>query len=178
MSDALPRMPGNDESNQPVTLVVQQSLLILRGRSRYDWEWTEIPVPNVTVTGPEQQVCLNRCFVIKALRFGLAEIEVRDSFSPVLFTGPGKQLFAMPMRLDAPPATAQPQPEPSPQEATRPTEATEPVPPSTGQPDNPTEQNTTNGNKQHHRTARSGARQPKAHERRHGYRVQSRRRPD
>src|ERR1019366_8685229 len=106
-------------------------------------EWAEVPVPEVSVIGASQRVCLNRTFITKALRFGLSEFEVQDALSPVVFTAPGKKLLAMIIHSDDAPATAQPQSEPatpSPQEATKPTETAESAPRPPLQPDNLTEQ--------------------------------------
>ena len=43
--DALPRMPGSDETGQSVTVAVEGGGLLLRSRSRLSNEWTEIPIP-------------------------------------------------------------------------------------------------------------------------------------
>ena len=115
-------------------------LLLQRSRPRLSNEWTEIPIPGVSVTGPDTRVCLNRSFITKALRFGLTEIEVQDALSPVVFTAPGKKMVAMPLRLEGEiPATAQASSsatEPSSQEAAQPTETAPaaPRPPLEAQP--------------------------------------------
>ena len=125
--DALPRMPGGDESDQPVTVVIEGGKLLLRSRPQCSDEWTEIPVPDVSVTGPDQRVCLNRTFITKALRFGFTEFEVQDALEPSPVHRTGKEdEWPCRMRFDDAPATAQAnsQPsQPSPQEATKPTEA-------------------------------------------------------
>jgi len=142
MLDALPQKPGNDDSHQPVTVIVRPGRLILRSRPRLGAEWAEVPVPGVSVIGASQRVCLNRTFITKALRFGFSEFEVQDALSPVVFTAPGKKLLAMIIHSADAPATAQTQSEsttPSAQEATKPTEIAEAAPRPPLQPDNPTE---------------------------------------
>ena len=87
--DALPRMPGSGESDQAVTIAVEGGKLLLRSRAQSSDEWTEIPVPGVSVTGSDQHVCLNRTFITKALRFGFTEFEVQDALNsgPVHWAG-------------------------------------------------------------------------------------------
>jgi DNA polymerase III sliding clamp (beta) subunit (PCNA family) len=139
--DALPRMPGTDDASQPVTLRIQAPQLILRSRPAQSNQWVEVPVSGVSIIGADQQVCLDRTFITKALRFGFTEFAVQDSLNPVLFTAPGRKFVAAVMRLDdapvAPQADTQPTPT-SPQEAVQ-AEAVEPAIPSAAQPVNSTE---------------------------------------
>ncbi len=131
MLDALPRLPGGDDLDQPVTLIIAGGQFRLAAQGKDDKQASEVPVPGVEVTGPDVQLRLNRSFVTKALRFGFTTFELRDSLGPILFTGPGRKLVAMPLRL----ASATPQ-KPSPQ----PTEAAAPATPSAEAPEEtPTE---------------------------------------
>ena len=43
------------------------------------------------------EVLLNREYVLRALRFGLVQIEVQDPITPVLFSAAGKTLTIMPV---------------------------------------------------------------------------------
>lgn len=139
--EALPRMPGFDDSSQPVVLAVHGGKLALCSRSKHSDHWTEVPVPGTSAEGPDQRVCLNRSFVTKGLRFGFTELEIENGISPVLFTGPGKTMIVMPMRLDDPPVPSEPT-QPSSQPEVTPAETAEAATPSAVQPENPTEPHT------------------------------------
>jgi hypothetical protein len=101
------------------------------GRGKDDKQASEVPIPGATVTGPDTQIRLDREFVSKALRFGFNAFELTDALSPILFTGPGRKLVAMPLRLDSA-HSAKPTPQP--------TEAAAATPPSAEAPEStPTE---------------------------------------
>lgn len=135
MLDALPRLPGGDDLDQPVTLIIVGGQFRLAAQGKDDKQASEVPVAGVEVTGPDVQLRLNRIFVTKALRFGFIAFELRDSLGPILFTAPGRKLIAMPLRL----ASATPQ-KPSPQ----PAEAAAPATPSAEQPEEtPTDERNT-----------------------------------
>jgi DNA polymerase III sliding clamp (beta) subunit (PCNA family) len=132
MLDALPRLPGGDHLDQPVTLIIAEGQFRLAAQGKADRQASEVPVPGVEVAGPDVLLRLNRSFVSKALRFGFTTFELRDSLGPILFTGPGRKLVAMPLRLES--ATPQ---KPSPQPDA---EAAAPASPSAEAPEeNPTE---------------------------------------
>jgi hypothetical protein len=95
-------------------------------------DWTEVPVPGVTVSGPDNEVGINRTYLTKALRFGFTEFTVHDPLTPVVFTAPGRMVLVMPVRLDSAPATPKNNPPPP--------EAAASTSPSVAQPENPTEQ--------------------------------------
>jgi DNA polymerase III sliding clamp (beta) subunit (PCNA family) len=132
MLDVLPRLPGMNESCQSVSLVLNGGGMLVRGREP-GADWTEVPVPAVTIHGDAKEVSLNRSYLARALRFGFTELVVLDALSPVLFTAPGRTLLVMPVRTDnTPAAPAQNNPPPP--------EAAESTPPSAAQPVNPTEE--------------------------------------
>jgi len=131
--DVLPRLPGMNDQYGTIRLVLKSSGMVVGGRDHPTHDWTEIPVPGVTVHGPDNEVAISRTYVTKALRFGFTEITVHDALSPVVFTAPGRTLLAMPISLDGTPATPV-------QNAPPPTEAAASTSPSVDQPDNPTEQ--------------------------------------
>jgi DNA polymerase III sliding clamp (beta) subunit (PCNA family) len=141
--DALARMPGPEEPSQPVMMLTRPGLLVLRSRPGAGDQWTEVPIAGVTVSGPEQRICVNRIYLIKALRFGFVQFKIQDHLSPIIFSAAGKTLIAMPMRFaDAP----EPTPikvddaQRSPQPVISPAESAEPAYPSAVQPINPTEE--------------------------------------
>ena len=133
MLDALPRLPGGDDLDQPVTLVVAGGQLGLSAKAKGEAHANEVPVPDARVLGKDIRLRLNRSFVTKALRFGFTTFELRDEFGPILFTAPGRNLIAMPLRegpLPATTATPQTTPQPS-------AEAAAPASPSAGQAESP-----------------------------------------
>lgn len=61
---------------------------------------TEVSVSSVEVTGELVTVCLNRNYLLKALRFGLTEIQIQDALSAVRCADQsGRQMVIMPMRM-------------------------------------------------------------------------------
>jgi DNA polymerase III sliding clamp (beta) subunit (PCNA family) len=132
MLDVLPRLPGMNDLCRSISLVLKSSGMVVRGRDRAPDDWTEVPVPGVTIHGPDNEVGINRTYLTKALRFGFTEFTVHDPLTPVVFTAPGRTLLVMPVRLDGAPAT--------PNNTPPPPEAAESTSPSVAQPDNPTDQ--------------------------------------
>lgn len=138
--NALPRLPGNDHVNQPVSLEIKGRDLTLKAESK-EGEWTVIPVPAKVSGGPET-VCLNRTLLAKALKFGCTEIGIvppdKDGPNPVLLTTKGKILVISQVRPSAETTagTATPQPSSPPKNASAET-------PSSAESKNQTEERTT-----------------------------------
>jgi DNA polymerase III sliding clamp (beta) subunit (PCNA family) len=137
--EALPLLPGNEDVNRAVTLVAGNGLLI-KARGEDQPEWTKINVPNASVIGKAVEVALNRSFLFKALRFGLSEIQIQDSLSPLVFSAPGKTVIVMPVRMDGPPETPAPEPAAAAVQPLSQTENTPTAPPSTPGVHNATEE--------------------------------------
>lgn len=140
LREALPKLPGGQEDNQAVTLLVEGSELWVLARSKSCSAWTRIPVTGATVKGESTRVTINRGYAVKALKIGLTEIAIQDSCSALVFTGNGQKMVVMPIRMEGsddaaventaspasetkpsepPPAkepTPQPQPQPQPEE--------------------------------------------------------------
>src|SRR5207302_9637831 len=96
--------------NQSVGLKLDQRReLVLFARAAGTGKPTEVGFSGVEVTGKPVTVCLNRNYLLKALRFGLSEIQIQDALSPVRCTDQtGRQLVIMPIRVDG--VTPQPAP--------------------------------------------------------------------
>ncbi len=121
----IPRLPGEDQPNHTMGLQVQQGKLFLRGWNQGQEQPTEIEVPDVTVEGTPAMVHLNRKYLLKAIGFGLHQIDVQEALKPLRFSdGSSRQMIVMPVRVDGftnapagintPPSTpAAIQPEPS-----------------------------------------------------------------
>jgi DNA polymerase III sliding clamp (beta) subunit (PCNA family) len=126
MLQVIPRLPGADSFNSPIRLRTDRCLH-LDGRNKDQDGWTSIPVQDVTITGGPIVTCLNREYLLKALRFNLNQVEIEDALTPVVFSNTGKRLVVMPVRLegDKPQVSAPVQPSPPPQQQT----AEQPTPP-------------------------------------------------
>ena len=113
----IPRLPGGDMFNEPLTIKVHQARVFVSGRVKIG-KAPEIEIEGVKVSGPNENiVSLNREYFARALRFGLNRIEIEDELSIVRFVNGGRQIVVMPLRPE--------------QAGAAPTAATPPKPPST-----------------------------------------------
>ena len=95
---AVPLLPGGEDRHSPITLeVLAGGKVFVKGLSKGQKESTSIAVPEVKVTGQPVEVLLNREYVLRALRFGLVQVDVQDPITPVLFSATGKTLTIMPV---------------------------------------------------------------------------------
>jgi DNA polymerase III sliding clamp (beta) subunit (PCNA family) len=93
----IPRLPGADMFNEPLTIKVQQGRVFVSGRVKFG-KAPEIEIEG-RVTGPKDNlVSLNREYFARALRFGLNRIEIEDELSIVRFVNGGRQIVVMPLR--------------------------------------------------------------------------------
>jgi hypothetical protein len=108
-ADIIGKLPC-DAINHPVGLKLdQRGKLVLFSRAAGTGKPTEVGFSGVEVTGKPVTVLLNRNYLLKALRFGLSEIQIQDALSPVRCTDQtGRQLVIMPIRMDG--VTPQPAP--------------------------------------------------------------------
>jgi DNA polymerase III sliding clamp (beta) subunit (PCNA family) len=111
--NALPKMPGADGQHKSVSMVVHENNLLLQARQSDSDNWTTLPVVHAKVSGKPIHITLNRDYLIKALRFGLLDVELMDDRSPLVFKNEGKKLIVMPVRPEAvPKPESQPHPAP------------------------------------------------------------------
>ena len=91
-----------DGINHPIGLKLgPEGKLILFGRAAGTDKLTEAAFAAVEAKGDPVTICLNRNYLIKALRFGLTEIQIADSLSPIRCSDQsGRQMIIMPIRLD------------------------------------------------------------------------------
>src|SRR6266480_707093 len=99
--EVVAKLPS-DGINHPVGLKLgPESKLILFGRASGTDKFTEAGFSVVEAKGDPVTICLNRNYLIKALRFGLTEIQITDSLSPIRCSDEsGRQIIIMPIRLD------------------------------------------------------------------------------
>ena len=140
-----PRLPGANLVTQPVGLAIGDSTLSLKAREGEKDGWTIVPVSGVKTLGKPVTIHLNRDFLLKAMEFGLTELEVEDAQSAMRFRNGGRQMIVMPVNVEnTPPTTpAKAQVKPvEPSASTTPASETKPpvVQPSTP---TPTERKTT-----------------------------------
>ncbi len=119
----IPKLPGLNSPHSTVRLRVD-SYLNIEGPNKDQDEWTSIPVQNVAVTGKAVTIAFNRQYLLTALKFGLSELQINTSLTPMVLSKGGKRMVIMPVNLEKPTPTAT---DPSQQPALAP-EATTPTP--------------------------------------------------
>jgi DNA polymerase III sliding clamp (beta) subunit (PCNA family) len=111
----IPNLPGKDTEHQAIRLCTGKNSLLVEGRNKEDEEWTSIAVADVTVTGKAKEICLNRDYLLPALKFGLVELAIDNELSPMVCSHVGKRIVIMPVRPSAPTTKVEaPKPSPTP----------------------------------------------------------------
>ncbi|WCJ60709.1 hypothetical protein NXS98_06165 [Fontisphaera persica] len=108
LQQLLPKLPGNDDINRGITLDVTKTLTV-KAHARGSSDWTSVVVPEVKITGKPNLICLNRDYLLKALSFGLHNLDLYDELSPMVFSTAGKRMVVMPIRLEATAPVPQPE---------------------------------------------------------------------
>jgi DNA polymerase III sliding clamp (beta) subunit (PCNA family)/exonuclease VII small subunit len=141
MQQAIPLLPGAESFNQTIVLEVADKSLSLHARGKDDQEDTRMVVPEVRIIGKPVVAALNRTYLLQALRFGLSDIRILDSLTPLVFSQAGKTMIVMPIRLEepAPPVSPTVAENSSAPISTSPPENAPAAPPSPAGADNPTE---------------------------------------
>jgi len=115
--DVVPKLPGAEDINQPVSLVItSERKLVLQVQGKDTESPVTIPVPAATVRGNAVTVQVNRNYLSKALKWGLIEVEFYPKEMPILiFKSEGTRLVIACLRADdAPPTTQSQQPKTNP----------------------------------------------------------------
>jgi DNA polymerase III sliding clamp (beta) subunit (PCNA family) len=120
----VPNLPGNEAPNHTLRLRIDRYLNV-EGPNKEDATWTSVPVQEVNVYGEPVTIGINRHYLLNAIKFGLNQLEIQDSLSPMVFSNGGKRMVVMPINLDAGKTTVTPVKEPS----TKPQQPTETAPP-------------------------------------------------
>jgi DNA polymerase III sliding clamp (beta) subunit (PCNA family) len=112
LAEIITKLPS-DAVNHPIGIKLGPgSNVILFGRASGTDKFTEAGFNAGEVKGGPVTICLNRNFLIKALRFGLTKIEIADALSPIRCSDEsGRQMIIMPIRLDG--VTSNPPTQPS-----------------------------------------------------------------
>jgi histone deacetylase complex regulatory component SIN3 len=143
MLKAVPLLPGAETLNQTIVLEVAADRLALKAQGQDQKDWTRVLVPDARIIGKPAKVAMNRNYLLRALRFGLHEISIDDSLTPVVFTSPVKTMIVMPVRLDGPPDPPTPAGGALASQPISPPENTPVAPPSAPGVDNQTEERKT-----------------------------------
>lgn len=134
----LPKLPYQDEFHRGVTVEVAGATVCFKAKAKDAKDWTRLTIQSARVIGKSVSIALNREFVLKALRYGLATLEIQDDLSPVQFLEGGRRMVVMPLRPDgATPAQTAPAPQSTatpPQSAPNPQPTTNSNPPVAEQP--------------------------------------------
>jgi DNA polymerase III sliding clamp (beta) subunit (PCNA family) len=101
-----PQLPGDHDQDKPVRLRFDLRTVFIEGCGKEDKQWTSIPVQEAVAKGRQVEVTVNRDYLLKAVRFGLKQVEIEDELSPVIFWNGGKKMIVMPIRPVALPAAA------------------------------------------------------------------------
>jgi hypothetical protein len=105
LGTTLPRLPGRDDDHQPLTVDLNGRVCV-RARAEGQSRTTEVVLARSECTGEPARLCLNRLYLARALRLGLADAYVVKPTSPVLFRDDHRQYVVMPLQPDGalPPA--------------------------------------------------------------------------
>ena len=110
--EVLARLPGGDEFHKAVKLNVTGDSLVLSGRNKDQSHAVAVPIIEAQVKGRSNFVSLNRDYMIRALQFGLSEINLVDELSPVVFKCKGRKMIVSPLNPNGPSVTSAPAPTP------------------------------------------------------------------
>jgi hypothetical protein len=94
--EALPLLPGQEETDQSVSLEIKGDSLFLKAKGSAK-DWTEIPIP-AKVSGLPVTVAMNRKYLAKALKFGCTQLDIEDNRFPLVFSTKGKMVVVSPLR--------------------------------------------------------------------------------
>jgi hypothetical protein len=77
--DLLPQFPGHDAEDAPITVVVRNSLIAVRGQGVKDAKPAEVFLTGSTATGPPVRVAIKRRFLLRALSLGLRKLRLVEN---------------------------------------------------------------------------------------------------
>jgi hypothetical protein len=105
---SLPRLPGKDDFNQPVTVDLNGHVAV-RAKSADQPQTTEIELSRSEYTGHAVRLNLNRDNLIRALQLGFRELAVVNADTPLVCRDGDRTYVMMPLsKSDALPATDDP----------------------------------------------------------------------
>jgi len=93
---SLPKLPGRDGEYSAVTLDLGQQACV-RTRDDEGDRITEEVLARSAVSGPPVRLCMNRCFLGRALKLGFTEVIVPGPDKPLLCRDPSRTYVWMPL---------------------------------------------------------------------------------
>ena len=96
---AAPKLPGHQDQLKPIAIIVMGNGTIILQAGNGD-EAVNLPITGVTMQGEPIRFCINRDYLLKALKLGLTELQVFDPNTPVIFRNKGRRLVIAPVRDD------------------------------------------------------------------------------
>jgi hypothetical protein len=109
--ETLPHLPVSEQESCGIHLVAKESGFHVRSRPNPQSSWSDLQVPGAEIQGEPRSVSIDRNYLLKAIRNGLFELELRDSLTPVVLRSPGKLMVIAPLRGDPPLPAPVPNPE-------------------------------------------------------------------
>jgi hypothetical protein len=80
----LPRMPGKDEHNAPITLDLAGKVAAVRAQAEGDGAVAEALLRGSEVSGPPFRLALNRRYLLRALQLGFTEVRAGKPGTPLV----------------------------------------------------------------------------------------------
>jgi DNA polymerase III sliding clamp (beta) subunit (PCNA family) len=96
---ALERLEEQDDEFRSIGIEWRGGKVQFLYPARAGKAWEEVAVPGASGQGAEVTVFCNRLLLLKALRFGLLELDLIDEISPLRFREGGRRLIVMPVRV-------------------------------------------------------------------------------
>jgi hypothetical protein len=93
----LPKLPGRDEEYSPVTLDLGSRPALRAREEQGRGHVTEMVLSRSTVSGPPVRLCLDRDYLVRALKLGFTELLAPSPTKPVLCQDQGRLYVFMPL---------------------------------------------------------------------------------
>jgi len=103
LTHILPRLPGDKDDSSPVTLDLDQQV-VLRARSERSPQLNEVVLSGSSCEGPAVRVACNRRFLWRVVQLGFRDLMVRNNTTPLLCRDEMRTYLFMPLESALPPA--------------------------------------------------------------------------
>jgi hypothetical protein len=91
----LPKLPGGDEDSSPVTLDLHDPIAL---RSQHEKQGaSELVLARSKITGPPTRLCMNRHYLVRAVKLGFDQVEVLAKDRPVVCRDGSRVYLWMPL---------------------------------------------------------------------------------
>lgn len=95
----LPKLPGGDEEMSPVTLDLHDPIAL---RSQHEKQGvSELVLARSTITGPPVRLCMNRHYLVRAVKLGFDQVEVLAKDKPLVCRDGSRVYVWMPLNSTA-----------------------------------------------------------------------------